>query len=144
MSVQQLHKTSDSGASSQPDRLTGLTSEEARARLARYGENAIREERVSPLRKFLGYFWGPIPWMIEVAAILSGVTQRWDDFAIIILMLLINAGVGFFEEYKADTAIAALKQRLAPVARVLRDGAWKDLAARVLVPGDVAGSAVPW
>jgi len=147
MSVQQLHKTSDSGASSQPDRLTGLTSEEARARLARYGENAIREERVSPLRKFLGYFWGPIPWMIEVAAILSGVTQRWDDFAIIILMLLINAGVGFFEEYKADTAIAALKQRLAPVARVLRDGAWKDLAARVLVPGDVVlvklGNIVP-
>jgi H+-transporting ATPase len=127
--------------------LTGLSSEEAKARLAQYGENVIREERVSSLRKFLGYFWGPIPWMIEVAALLSGVTQRWDDFAIIIVMLLINVGVSFFEEYKADAAIAALKQRLAPVARVLRDGKWQDIAARLLVPGDVVfvklGNIVP-
>ena len=74
-------------------------------------------------------------------------TRRWDDLAIIVVMLLINAGVGFFQEYKADTAIAALKQRLAPVARVLRDGQWQDLAARLLVPGDVVlvklGNIVP-
>ena len=85
--------------------------------------------------------------MIEIAAVLSGVTRRWDDLAIIIAMLLINAGVGFFQEYKADTAIAALRQRLAPVARVLRDGKWQDFAARLLVPGDVVlvklGNIVP-
>jgi H+-transporting ATPase len=146
MNGQQLRKASDSSAPPRPD-LTGLTSEAARARLAQYGANAIREERVSPLLKFFGYFWGPIPWMIEIAALLSGVTQRWDDLAIIIAMLLINAGVGFFQEYKADTAIAALRQRLAPVARVLRDGKWQDLAARLLVPGDVVlvklGNIVP-
>ena len=146
MNGQQLRKVSDSSAPPRPD-LTGLTSEAARARLAQYGANAIREERFSPLLKFFGYFWGPIPWMIEIAALLSGVTRRWDDLAIIIVMLLINAGVGFFQEYKADTAIAALKDRLAPVARVLRDGQWRDLAAHLLVPGDVVlvklGNIVP-
>jgi H+-transporting ATPase len=147
MDRQQQSKPSVAGVASQAASLTGLSSAEAKARLAQYGENVIREEHVSPLRKFLGYFWGPIPWMIEVAALLSGVTQRWDDFAIIIVMLLINAGVGFFEEFKADTAIEALKGNLAPIARALRDGKWQDLAARLLVPGDVVlvklGNIVP-
>jgi H+-transporting ATPase len=147
MDRQQQSKPSVAGVVPQAASLTGLSSARAKARLAQYGENVIREEHVSPLRKFLGYFWGPIPWMIEVAALLSGVTQRWDDFAIIIVMLMINVTVGFFEEYKADAAIAALKQRLAPVARVLRDGKWQNVAARLLVPGDVVlvklGNIVP-
>ena len=85
--------------------------------------------------------------MIEIAAVLSGATQRWEDLGVILAMLLINAGVGFFEEFKADNAIQALKQNLAPVAHVLRDGKWQDLAARLLVPGDVVflklGNIVP-
>ena len=125
----------------------GLTDVEAARRLAEYGENMIREERSNPLRKFLSYFWGPIPWMIEVAAVLSGAAQRWEDFTVITSLLLINAGVGFWEEYKADNAIEALKQRLAPVARVLRDGVWRDIAAREVVPGDLVflrlGNIVP-
>jgi len=126
---------------------TGLTSAEAKCRLEQYGENAIREERVSPLRRLAGYFWGPIPWMIEAAAVVSGAAQRWEDFAIIASLLLINAGVGFWEEFKADNAIQALKSRLAPVARVLRDRRWQDLPSRFLVPGDVVflrlGNIVP-
>ncbi|MFZ5557447.1 MAG: plasma-membrane proton-efflux P-type ATPase [Pseudomonadota bacterium] len=126
---------------------TGLTSAEAKTRLEQYGENAIREEHVSPLRRLLGFFWGPIPWMIEIAAILSASVQRWEDFSIIALMLLLNAGVGFWEEFKADTAIQALKGRLAPTARVLRDGGWQDLPSKQLVPGDVVflrlGNIVP-
>ena len=125
----------------------GLTTDEANRLLAQYGENAIREERVHPFLKLLGYFWGPIPWMIEIAAILSGVARQWEDFGIILAMLLLNAGVGFFEEHKADNAIEALKQRLAPTARVLRDGNWLDLPARLLVPGDLVllklGNIVP-
>lgn len=144
---QQIHQMDSAVSPTLSGSRSGLSSDEAKRLLAQYGENAIREERVNPLRKFLTYFWGPIPWMIEVAAVLSGVTQRWDDLTIIIVMLLINAGVGFFEEYKADTAIEALKQRLAPIARVLRDGAWQDLPARLLVPGDVVlvklGNIVP-
>ena len=126
---------------------TGLTTTEAQARLAEYGENTIAEKRVSPWHKFLAFFWGPIPWMIEIAAILSGAAQRWEDFTVIASLLLINAGVGFWEEFKADNAIEALKQRLAPVARVRRNGAWCDLPAKELVPGDLVflrlGAIVP-
>ena len=127
--------------------LVGLTSEQARQLLDRYGENAIREEHITLAGRLLRYFWGPIPWMIETAAVLSGAAQRWDDFAIIVVMLVLNAGVGFWEEHKADNAIDALKRRLAPSARVLRDGKWADLPARLLVPGDVVlvklGNIVP-
>ncbi len=81
----------------------GLSEEEAQARLQRFGANALEEERVSPLHKFLGYFWGPIPWMIEVAAVLSVIVQHWDDFAIIAVLLIFNAAVGFWQEFKRPT-----------------------------------------
>ena len=115
----------------------GLTGAEARARLAKYGYNELPEEKSNPLLKFLSYFWGPIPGMIEVAAILSGVVHHWEDFTIILALLLMNAGVGFWEEYQAGNAIAALKAKLALHARVKRDGAWITIAARELVPGDL-------
>jgi len=116
---------------------TGLTEAEAERRLAQYGPNAIEEKRTNPIVKFLSFFWGPIPWMIEAAAVLSAVVERWEDLAIIVIMLLINAGVGFWEEFKADNAIAALKNTLALKARVLRDGAWRSIPAERLAPGDV-------
>ena len=81
------------------------------------------------------FFWGPIPWMIEAAAALSAVLAHWDDLAIILAMLLINAGVGFWQEFKADNAIELLKQRLALKARVKRDDTWQAVEARLLVPG---------
>ncbi len=148
MTQQSEQRADDSAAvASAAAALTGLTSEKARQLLQQFGENALQEQRKNPLLKFFGYFWGPIPWMIEIAAVLSGVTQRWEDFGIIVAMLLLNAGVGFFEENKADNAIEALKRRLALSARVLRDGQWQDIAARLLVPGDVVllklGNIVP-
>ena len=102
-----------------PEEPTGLTEVEAARRLAQYGENALTERRVGAVERLAGFFWGPIPWMIEVAAILSAAVGRWEDFAIIVFMLLINAGVGFLEENNASNAIAALKQRLALEARAL-------------------------
>ena len=86
--------------------------------------------------KFLSYFWGPIPWMIEAAVILSAAARHWPDFGIILLLLLANAMVGFWEEHQAGNAIAALKATLAIKARVKRDGKWVNPAARELVPGD--------
>jgi H+-transporting ATPase len=115
----------------------GLTGSEARARLSKYGFNELPEEKTNPILKFLSYFWGPIPWMIEVAAILSAVVRHWEDFAIILALLLMNAGVGFWEEFQAGNAIAALKATLALQARVKRDGAWTTIPARELVPGDL-------
>jgi len=71
----------------------GLTAAEAQARLTQYGYNELPEEKTNPFLKFLSYFWGPIPWMIEIAAILSGVVRHWEDFAIILVLLLMNAGL---------------------------------------------------
>jgi H+-transporting ATPase len=125
----------------------GISSSEAKERLQQYGYNEIEEKKVSALRKFLGYFWGPIPWMIEVAAALSAIIHHWEDFWIIVALLLLNAGVGFWQEHKADNAIELLKEKLSPNARALRDGKWLQLPAKELVPGDVVrvrlGDIVP-
>ena len=143
----QIRAVDSKGGRATPASLDGLSSDEAKHLLAQYGENALGEEHVNPLRKLLTYFWGPIPWMIEIAALLSAALRHWADFIIIVAMLLINAGVGFWQEFKADNAIALLKQRLALKARVRRDGVWKDIEARLLVPGDVVlvklGNIVP-
>ncbi len=117
--------------------LQGLDESEARARLATYGYNEIPEQKANTLLKLLSYFWGPIPWMIEVAAVLSALVRHWEDFAIILTLLLMNAGVGFWEEFQAGNAVAALKAKLALQAHVKRDGAWKTVPARELVPGDL-------
>ncbi len=119
---------------SSPD---GITQAEAQKRLTQYGPNEIEEKQTNAFLKFLGYFWGPIPWMIEGAVILSGVVGHWPDFFIILVLLVSNAVVGFWEERQAGNAIAALKAKLAIKARVLRDGKWITSPARELVPGDV-------
>ncbi len=125
----------------------GLSSSEAAERLRQYGYNEIPEKKVNPAAKFLDYFWGPIPWMIEVAVILSAAVQHWEDFSIIVALLFVNATVGFWQEHKAENAIQLLKQRLALKVRVLRDGKWQELAARDLVLGDIVrvrlGDIVP-
>ena len=115
----------------------GLSQAEAEKRLSEYGPNEIKEKKTNLWLKFLSYFWGPIPWMIEVAVILSGVVRHWPDFFIILLLLLANAVVGFWEEHEAGNAIEALKAKLAIKARVKRDGKWVTPPARELVPGDV-------
>jgi H+-transporting ATPase len=102
----------------------GVSREEAQARLNKYGFNELPEEKVNSIIEFLSYFWGPIPWMIEVAAILSALVHHWEDLVIILALLLMNAGVGFWEEFQAGNAVAALKATLAMQARVKRDGAW--------------------
>ena len=114
----------------------GLTQTEAQKRLTQYGPNEIAEKKTNEILKFLSYFWGPIPWMIGAAVILSAAAQHWPDFGIILLLLLANAVVGFWEEHQAGSAIAALKATLAIKARVKRDGKWVNPAARELVPGD--------
>jgi H+-transporting ATPase len=119
---------------SSPD---GLSQAEAQKRLTQYGPNEIEEKKTNPFLKFLTYFWGPIPWMIEAAVILSAVARHWPDFAIILLLLLANAVVGFWEEHQAGNAIATLKAKLAIKARVRRDGKWTTPEACELVPGDV-------
>ena len=125
----------------------GLSTPEAASRLGRYGRNAIEAHTESRWRKLATYFWGPFPWMIEVAALISLFRHDWSDFLVVAGLLVYNAVVGFWQEYKASNALDALKKGLAPKARVLRDGSWQTLDAAALVPGDVVnvsgGQIVP-
>jgi H+-transporting ATPase len=125
----------------------GLSSSEAEKRIQQYGPNEIPEKKANTIIKFLGYFWGPIPWMIEAAVIMSAIIQHWPDFWIILMLLMLNAVVGFWQEHKADNAIELLKQKLAPTAKVLRDSKWSEKPAQELVPGDIVrvrlGDIVP-
>ncbi|MCB0304328.1 MAG: metal-transporting ATPase, partial [Calditrichaeota bacterium] len=115
----------------------GLSTAQARSRQAQFGLNEIPEQKPNPLLKFLAYLWGPIPLMIEAAAVLSLLVHHYSDFAIIMMLLIINTAVGYWHDRKADNAIEMLKQKLALRARVFRDRAWRVLPARELVPGDI-------
>ncbi len=125
----------------------GLASSEAERRLRQYGPNALAEEKKSEWKVFLGYFWGPIPWMIEAAAIMALVVKDFGDFAIITALLAFNAVLGFWEEHEASNALAALKGALARKARALRNGKWQEIDSASLAPGDVVrlrmGDVVP-
>ncbi len=129
-SIKELFKEFSSGEK-------GLSNSEAKERLQQYGYNEISEKKVNPFIKFLNYFWGPIPWMIEIAAILSLIIGHWADFWVIFILLLLNSVVGFWQEHKADNAIELLEQKLALKAEVLRDAKWVELSARELVVGDI-------
>ncbi len=115
----------------------GLSTSEAQKRLQQFGHNALEEKQSSLLQRVSQYFWGPIPWMIEIAAILSAVNSDWKSFGVIFAMLAINGGIGFWEEKGAQDALAALRSQLALRARVLRDSQWKEIDAALLVPGDI-------
>lgn len=115
----------------------GLIQEQVDKQREKFGYDEIPEKKENPYLKFLSYFWGPIPWMIEIAAFLSILVRHWSDFVIISILLIVNAVVGFWEENQAGNAIAALKEKLAIRARVKRNGEWKTIPARELVPGDI-------
>ncbi|MBX7433865.1 plasma-membrane proton-efflux P-type ATPase [Mycobacterium sp. Y57] len=125
----------------------GLSTAEAAQRLEKYGPNEIAEKTRNPILAFLSYFWAPIPWMIEVALVLSIVVRHWPEAIVIAVLLAMNGLVSFVEEHQAASAIAALKQRLAGSITARRDGGWTSVAVRELVPGDVVrlrlGDVVP-
>jgi len=117
--------------------LTGLTQEEIQERLKKFGYNELNEKEESWLHRLFQRFWGPIPWMIEAAAILSAMAHRWEDFTIITILLFVNAIVDFYQESKALNAISVLKKKLARRAVVLRDGKWQEIDAKEIVPDDI-------
>ena len=119
------------------ENIKGLTSKEVEEKLQKYGYNEISVKEESTLHRVFRRFWGPIPWMIEIAGILSAIAHRWEDFIIIVVMLFINAFVDFYQESKALNAISVLKKKLAPKALVLRDGVFKQVLAKELVPDDI-------
>ena len=137
----------DHEATSNDINIEGLTSEEAKERLQKFGHNTIEEQEESWGHRLFRRFWGPIPWMIEVAVILSAMAQRWEDFTVITILLFVNAFVDFYQESKALNAIAVLKKKLARKALVFRDDTWNDIDAKEIVPDDIVkvkiGDIVP-
>lgn len=119
------------------DKLTGLTTQEVTERRQKFGYNELNAKEEGWFHRLFKKFWGPIPWMIEIAAILSAIAHRWEDLGIIIFMLLVNSLVDFYQESKALSAIAVLKKKLARKALVKRDGAWVNIDAREVVPDDI-------
>ncbi|GLT74091.1 hypothetical protein SLA2020_459120 [Shorea laevis] len=122
----------------------GLTTEAAQERLTIFGYNKLEEKKESKILKFLGFMWNPLSWVMEAAAIMAialanggGKPPDWQDFVGIITLLLINSTISFIEENNAGNAAAALMARLAPKAKVLRDGKWTEEDAAILVPGDI-------
>ena len=125
----------------------GLTTLEARARLEKFGPNAVSDTDVHPLRMALEKFWAPVPWMLEAAVLLELALGKFFEAAIIAALLVFNAALGAFQEGRAQATLAALKSRLALNASVQRDGAWATIPAAELAPGDVVklslGAVVP-
>nr|GMC75861.1 plasma membrane ATPase 1 [Ipomoea batatas] len=122
----------------------GLTSQAAQERLDIFGHNKLEEKKESKFLKFLGFMWNPLSWVMEAAAIMAialanggGKPPDWQDFVGIITLLVINSTISFIEENNAGNAAAALMARLAPKAKVLRDGRWSEEDAAILVPGDI-------
>ena len=115
----------------------GLTTDEARRRLEKFGPNAMPDTAVHPVRRALDKLWAPVPWMLEAAIMLQLVLGDYAEAAIIAGLLMSNAALGFVQEGRAQATLAALKSRLAMTASVRRDGRWTVVPAAGLVPGDV-------
>ncbi|HEY1203284.1 MAG: HAD-IC family P-type ATPase [Bryobacteraceae bacterium] len=122
--------------------VSGLTSDEARRRLEKFGPNAVPDTAFDPLRRALTKFWAPVPWMLEAAIVLELVLGKYVEAAIIAGLLAFNAALGFFQEGRAQATLAALKSRLALNASVRRDNVWATVPAAELVPGDVVKLSV--
>ena len=125
----------------------GLTEAEAKNRLDKYGMNTVQEERTNPVLIFLKKFWAPVPWMLEITAVVTFLIGKDVDTYIIISLLLFNGFIGFLQESKADSAVELLSQKIRVNARVIRDKKWKQIPSAELVPGDVVyvrmGDLVP-
>jgi len=116
---------------------TGLSENEAKQRLQTYGRNEFIHKEKTVFERILRRLWGPIPWMIELAAILSIAVQKWEDFTIIMILLMTNVLIDFLQESKALNALKVLKDELVKTSLVLRDGEFFSIDTVLVVPGDI-------
>jgi len=125
----------------------GLTESEAKKRVEKFGRNEVVSKEKSPILEFLGRYWGPMPWLLELAMALAYVLGHYLEVVIIFGLLTTNATIGFLHTRGSRKALELLKQRLAVKAKVLRSGEWVLRDARELVPGDIVaiglGDLVP-
>ncbi|MFW6283455.1 MAG: cation-translocating P-type ATPase, partial [Minisyncoccales bacterium] len=116
----------------------GLSEEEAEKRIEKYGENNIKAgEEISPFMIFLNQFRNALVYILMIVVLISGLLNKWIDVYVILGVIIFNAIMGFFQEYKAEKAIESLRNMIEPTARVYREGGLKEISAKKLVPGDV-------
>ncbi|MFA6489273.1 MAG: plasma-membrane proton-efflux P-type ATPase [Candidatus Micrarchaeia archaeon] len=125
----------------------GLSAAEAGKRAAEIGYNEVTEKKTSPVLEFLSHFWGPIPWLLEFAAIACYFIGNRIDAVVLGMIVVVNGAVAYYNEHDSKKALELLKKKLSLRTRVLRGGSWSNLDARELVPGDVItiglGDVVP-
>jgi len=116
---------------------TGLTIEEASARLIKFGPNSMPDTTAHPIRSAISKFWAPVPWMLETVILIELGLHDFAEALVIAVLLIFNAALSFFQESRAQATLAALKSRLALIASVRRSGEWSNIAAVNLVVGDI-------
>jgi len=125
----------------------GLSSTEVKKRIAELGYNEVAEKKESPLFEFLSHFWGPIPWLLEIATIICYLIGNHFDAFVLASLVVVNGCVAFYNEHDSKKALQLLKRKLTIKARALRNGTWETLDARELAPGDMImvglGDVVP-
>ncbi|MCD8177205.1 MAG: plasma-membrane proton-efflux P-type ATPase [Tannerellaceae bacterium] len=117
--------------------VTGLSQQEVDALLKQYGYNETIEKKIPLWKLFLKKFWNLSAWMLESIIILSLITHNYSDAAVVSCFLLVNSIITFVQDYKASDAEQLLRNKLSISVQVLRDGSWKTIPARELVPGDI-------
>jgi H+-transporting ATPase len=116
---------------------SGLTQSAAETRLRQWDFNEISSRKKNPVLEFLRLYWGPMPWLLELAIVLSLILRHYLEALIIFILLSINATISYLHSRNSQRAVDLLKSKLAVKAKVLRDNSWKTILARELVPGDV-------
>lgn len=143
-----LQSKEDITRSFNTDSHQGLSESEAQKRLQEFGYNQLIEQpKVSALHLLLSQFSSVIVWVLIVAAIVAGVLGEWVDTLAIIMITILNALLGFFQEYRAERSLAALRKMVTPSSKVIRDGKLQTLPSKRIVPGDLvlieAGDRIP-
>jgi H+-transporting ATPase len=115
----------------------GIKESEVNKRLELFGYNEILERKKNPFLEFLLRYWGPMPWLLELAMVLSFIVNRYLEGAIIFVLLTVNAVIGYIHSRGSQKALELLKKKLAIKAKVLRDGKWVIKEAREIVLGDI-------
>jgi H+-transporting ATPase len=140
VSSNSLDTPASAARAAQPDQdnsAKGLSSDEARAHLEKDGPNAMPDTSTHPLRNALAKFWAPVPWLLEASIVLEAFLHKYYEAAVILTLLVFNAGLAYLQESRAQATLTALKSRLALNASVQRDGEWKTIPADQLVCGDL-------
>lgn len=118
--------------------INGLSEEKAQSRKEKYGPNAIPEKKgPHPILVFLNQFRSLMVYILIIAAAISYFLDRMIDVYVILVVILVNAAIGFAQEYKAEKAVKALKKMIVPQARIIRNGELIQIPAKLLVPGDI-------